>query len=140
MTSKKYYCGMSQVPRGKERGSSKYCFEANQVRYYGVKKIDSGLLEQYIKTRNEKNKPDERDLLIKQQLKLKNIEDRAKILINTIKKLKIIVTNKKASASEKKKAQKKIDGLLSTRDKLVKDWKKQSAIVKKFEKTFKKSR
>ena len=40
------YCGIaSEVPKGMERGDMKQCLEKNQVKYFGVKKIDSRLLE-----------------------------------------------------------------------------------------------
>jgi len=41
----KIYCGASKVPKGQTLGSMKECVEKNQVRYWGVKKVDSRLLE-----------------------------------------------------------------------------------------------
>ena len=40
----KPYCGIKDVPKGSHRGSMKECLERDQVRYYGVKTIDSKLL------------------------------------------------------------------------------------------------
>lgn len=41
------YCGKGPVPKGKKRGSAEYCLMNNQVRYYGVEKIDKKLLKDY---------------------------------------------------------------------------------------------
>lgn len=41
------YCGKGPVPKGKTRGSAEYCLRNNQVRYYGVKKIDAKMLKDY---------------------------------------------------------------------------------------------
>lgn len=39
------YCGAKNVPKGKRLGSMKECVEKKQISYYGVKKVDSRLLE-----------------------------------------------------------------------------------------------
>ena len=44
MEKKKSYCGIKAVPKGKNRGSMKQCAESNQVRLYGLHKIDPKLL------------------------------------------------------------------------------------------------
>lgn len=41
------YCGSGAVPKGKSRGSAEYCLRKNQVRYYGVEKIDGKLLKEH---------------------------------------------------------------------------------------------
>jgi tRNA nucleotidyltransferase/poly(A) polymerase len=41
----KAYCGIGNVPKGQKRGSMKECATSGQVRYYGLKKIDSKLVE-----------------------------------------------------------------------------------------------
>ncbi len=41
----KVYCGVDKVPKGKKRGTMKDCAIAGQIRYYGLKKIDSRLVE-----------------------------------------------------------------------------------------------
>lgn len=43
--SDKIFCGAGKVPKGQTRGSMKQCVEKNQVRYWGVKKVDPKLLE-----------------------------------------------------------------------------------------------
>lgn len=42
---KKPYCSIGEVPKGQKRGSMKECADMKQIRYYGVKKIDSRTLE-----------------------------------------------------------------------------------------------
>lgn len=39
------FCGIGNIPKGKKRGSMKECVEANQIRYYGLKKVDQKLID-----------------------------------------------------------------------------------------------
>lgn len=49
----KIFCGISQpVPKGHRLGSMKECLEMKQVRYYGLKKMDSKLIESVIGSKN----------------------------------------------------------------------------------------
>ncbi len=123
--SEDMYCGIGKIPKGKIRGTPEYCIEANQVRYYGLKKIDSNLLSM-----SKGRKTD----LVRQQLKLKRIEDDAKILIKEVKNIKLIINDDLARESSKKKARKRMDELLIKRDNLVKRLKKQREFVKQIEK------
>ncbi|ANB50765.1 hypothetical protein [Powai lake megavirus] len=123
--SEDMYCGIGKIPKGKIRGTPEYCIEANQVRYYGLKKIDSNLLSM-----SKGRKTD----LVKQQLKLKRIEDDAKILIKEVKNIKLIINDDLARESSRKKARKRMDELLIKRDNLVKRLKKQREFVKQIEK------
>lgn len=41
----KPYCGVGKPPKGFKRATMKECLERGQVRYWGVKKIDSRLIE-----------------------------------------------------------------------------------------------
>jgi peptidoglycan hydrolase CwlO-like protein len=53
----KIYCGIKEpIPNGYRLGSMAECYEANKVMYYGVKKIDSRILNL------NKNKTDEKSL------------------------------------------------------------------------------
>ena len=61
------YCGIGPIPKDKTRGTPEYCVRTNQVRYYGLMQIDKKLLNQ------AKGKTTD---LIKEQLKLKKIEDK----------------------------------------------------------------
>ena len=47
------YCGAKEVPKGKRRGSMKECANASQIRYYGIKKIDSTTIKSVEKSRRE---------------------------------------------------------------------------------------
>ncbi len=52
------YCGIKKMRKGSRRGSMRECAEKGEVRYYGVKKIDSKILEiakAPSKARNELN-------------------------------------------------------------------------------------
>lgn len=118
------YCGIGPVPKGKIRGTPEYCIQTNQVRYYGLKKIDKNLLKT--------SKGSTTDLT-KEKLKLRKIQDEAKILINEVKKLRIILDNDKAKASQQKAAQKKMDELLVKRDSLTKKLKLQKKIIDSLE-------
>ena len=42
------FCGVGDVPKKKKRGSMKECAEKGQVRYYGLKKVDSKLIERVL--------------------------------------------------------------------------------------------
>lgn len=113
------YCGAGAVPKGKERGTAEYCIQTNQIRYYGIEAIDEKLLQLKSKGKN----------IIKERLKLKKIEDDAKILIKEVNTTKIIINSEKAKPSERKKAEKKLESLMIQRDKLVKRLKSQKAVV-----------
>jgi len=49
--SKKIYCGINNVPKGSKLGSMKECVESNQIRYWGINKIDPKLLESMKKSK-----------------------------------------------------------------------------------------
>ncbi len=119
------YCGIGQVPKGRIRGTPEYCIQTNQVRYYGLEAIDEDLLKQA-----KGNVSD----LTKEKLKIKKIEDDAKILIKEVKNIKIILESEDSKPSQKKNAQKKMDELLVKRDTLIKKLKAQSQVVKELEK------
>lgn len=119
------YCGIGKIPKGRIRGTAEYCIQTNQVRYYGLEAIDEDLLKQA-----KGNISD----LTKEKLKVKKIEDDAKLLIKEVKNIKIILESDDSKPSQKKNAQKKMDELLEKRDALVKKLKAQSLIVKELEK------
>lgn len=122
---KKYYCGWREpVPKGKIRAPVEYCIQNNQIKYYGIVAIDPELLEKYKGTSSD---------LTKEKLKLKKIEDDAKILIKEVKNIKLILEDDTAKASSTKKAQKRLDELLAKRDKLVKKLKTQKLVVENIE-------
>ena len=119
------YCGISNIPKGQRRGSMKDCAEKGQVRYYGVKKIDSKILEA---SKDPKNKPNTRNKLLKKFAGLngeikklsgdvqykKNDKDRKeaeKLLANAKKeRTKVVAELKKIEEIEKRKSSKKQKG------------------------------
>ncbi|AVL94971.1 hypothetical protein ma585 [Moumouvirus australiensis] len=119
------YCGIGKIPKNKIRGTPEYCLEANQVRYYGLKKIDPDLLSM---TTSKKSN------LVKEQLKLKRLQDDAKILIKEVKNVDLVLNDDMARESNVKRARKRKDELLVKRDKLVTKIKAQREVVKKLEK------
>lgn len=118
------YCGIGAVPRGKERGSAEHCVRVNQVRYYGKLAIDPKVLD---KAKLSKGN------LIQEQLKLKKIEDDAKVLVRNVKQIRIILDDKNAPDKQKAMARKQLEGYSKQRDKLVASLKKQQKIVEDIE-------
>ena len=64
----KAYCGINKIPKGQKRGSMKDCASAGQIRYYGLKKIDSKLVEYAKKSKKGQTK---RSTIIEQKATLK---------------------------------------------------------------------
>jgi hypothetical protein len=124
MSDNKMYCGPRAVPKGKVRASLEYCIRNGQVRYYGIVAIDPKLLDSI---------KGQASSLLKEQFKLKKLEDKAHVLIKDVKKLKIILENTEASKSKLKRAQQRMNNLLKQRDKLVKHIASQKKIVKNME-------
>ncbi|BCS83344.1 hypothetical protein QLL95_gp0779 [Cotonvirus japonicus] len=123
--SEDMYCGIGNIPKGKIRGTPEYCVQSNQVRYYGLEKIDKNLLVTAKgKTTN----------LVKEQLKLRGIEDEAKFLLKQIENIRVILDDEGAKESSRNQARKKKESLLVKRDKLVKKLKDQKKIVDAIEK------
>lgn len=54
------YAGAGPVPKGKQRASMKEAAEMGQIRYYGIKKIDSKTIE----NAKKQSKPDTRKKLL----------------------------------------------------------------------------
>ena len=114
------YCGSGKIPKGKILGTPEYCVQTNQIRYYGIEKIDKDLLK------SAKGRTTD---LTKEQLKLKRLEDDAQILIKNVKKLKIILEDDNSKPSQLKAAQKRMDEIIVQKDKLIKKLKTQKKIV-----------
>jgi len=118
------FCGLGPVPKGKVRAPPEYCLEKRQVRYYGKVAIDPDLLEKYTKKETS---------LLKEQMKLKKIEDQAKKLIREVKNVKLTLNDEEATKTQIKRAQIRMDNILKQRDKLVKQLKEQQQLVKELE-------
>lgn len=110
--AKKTYCSIGKVPKGQKLGSMKECLDKNQVRYWGVKKIDPKLLEL------GKKKKDSIESLEKLYIKLVTLRGRIKGI------------NKKLADEKDKKEKDKLNKeLLDTKNELT----KTSVKVKKLE-------
>ncbi len=48
------YCGAKTTPKGKHNGSRQECTDANQIRRYGLKKIDPSTITKTVKVNYEK--------------------------------------------------------------------------------------
>ena len=70
------YYGIKQIPKGKIRGTPEYCAQTNQIRWWGIEKIDERLLKE------------------------EKIKDDAKIVVKEFKKNQIILEDKDATPSE----------------------------------------
>lgn len=93
---KKPYCGASEIPKNKKKGTMIECSNAKQIRLYGLNKIDKRLLKA------KKEKKMTRDQLImkriqlnarikqfkKQQKDVKKLEEEVKDLEDRLKAIK----------------------------------------------------
>ncbi|CAH6421046.1 Hypothetical protein MVR_LOCUS251 [uncultured virus] len=71
--------------------------------------------------------------LIQEQLKLKKIEDDAKVLVRNVKQIRIILDDGNAPDKQKAMARKQLEGYSKQRDKLVASLKKQQKVVEDIE-------
>lgn len=125
MTEKKMYYGIGPVPKGKIRAPPEHCVRMNQIRYYGIKAIDKTLLQE-----SRQLAPN----LLKEQFKLKEIENRARVLLNDYKTIKLILEKDNIPPSKLSKLEKKMENLLNKRDILIKKFRNQKKIVDSIEK------
>lgn len=125
INKKKMYCGIGPVPKGKIRASPEYCVKKNQIRYYGIKAIDKTLLKK--PTRRAPN-------LLKEQFKLKMLENRAKKLLSEYKTIKLVLEKDNISQSKSSQLEKKITSILNMKDTLIKKLKNQKKIIETIEK------
>lgn len=80
--SKKIYCGIGTIPKGSRLGSMKECADMNQIRYYGIKKIDPKLIESITGTKINNKK---REQLFREITRNKGKIKRLKEKIATLK-------------------------------------------------------
>jgi hypothetical protein len=89
------YCGAKEtIPKGKKRGSMKQCVEKKQISYFGIKKIDSKMIELL----NGKNKTTKKESPMKTLLKLAGQRG---TLTARISKLKKAIAAEKDSKKQK---------------------------------------
>ena len=113
----KINCGIHKLKKGERRGTMKECAEKGQVRYYGLKKIDSRVLDN---VKNSKTKDNSRKAIVKKMINYKT----------KIKNYKSKIVNEK-NKDKKEKLKNK------TRD-LMKEYQKYKKIFDKLEKDNKK--
>ena len=116
------YCGVGNVPKGKKRGTAKECIKANQVRYYGLEKIDIDKI-------NKIKKKSKTGSYIDESLKLINLNTKAKVLTQKIRTAKAIISSDGTTKSQKNEAEKNLKAYFNTRPKLIKKIKNQQKIV-----------
>lgn len=84
------YCGVAKIPKGQKRGSAKECLDKNQVRYYGIEKID---MTQFKKSESGKKIKKLKEIVRKQivilRAKKKKSEERAEYEKDKDKKEKL---------------------------------------------------
>jgi hypothetical protein len=115
------YCGNKDpAPKGRKIASAKYCVENNQYRRYGIEKIEPSLL---------KKKKSKTVDVVKERMKLRKIRDEAKMFMNQVKKLKIILENEGSKPSDKKNAKSKLSKLALKKETLIKKLTAQEKIV-----------
>ena len=105
--SKKIYCGIGQIPKGARLGSMKECADRNQIRYYGIKKIDPKLVEAIQKSKE----PSDRDQIFKDITKYKG----------KIKRIKDKIAGTK-DKTVKNKLQKELEKIVEDTNKLIKQF------------------
>lgn len=71
----KIFCGAGKMPKTSRVGTSTECAEKNQIRYYGLNKVDPKTIE---KTKKKEHVPDTREKLFKLMFKLKGTIGRNK--------------------------------------------------------------
>ena len=94
------YCGIGNVPKGKVRGTAEHCMGANQVRYYGIEKIDKKLLNQ---------RKDGIQSVAKERYKLSNLIADTKQANRKGFMMLNIINSEKSTEKRKKAAQKKYE-------------------------------
>ena len=120
----KINCGIHKLKKGERRGTMKECAEKGQVRYYGLKKIDSRMLESVKKSKTINTS---RNAVVKKMLNLKNKikNNKKKIMEEKNKDIKEKLKNKTRDLMKEYQKYKKIF------DKLEQDKKKYKVIKKK---------
>ncbi len=134
------YCGIGKVPKDAERGSDEYCLEHNQVRYWGLKKIDPSIVKKVeiiknkdkIKTEIRTGEIIIRALTKKGELILKDI-DRYQSKKYLKKRLDIFETEKEKE-KEKKRIQKRLEEIKDNGRHIAKKIKAQYNIINTLQK------
>lgn len=117
------YCGIGKIPKGKKRGTAEECIKANQIRYYGLEKIDMDTVN-----KAKKKKP-KTGTYIQESIKLINLRTKARVLVEKIKTAKVIIESEGTSKAQKNEAKRNLDSYYERRPKLIKKIKDQQKVV-----------
>lgn len=82
----KVYCGVKDLKKGERLGTMAECAKKDQIRYYGLKKIDSITLKKLTATKKKPTQTKKRTLLMKMvklDVKIKKLEHEVKKKIPT---------------------------------------------------------
>ncbi len=129
MSKTNKYCGIGEAPKGKKRGDAEYCAKANQVRYYGLHKIDRDLL-----------KAAKAPSLDGERLKLAKLNQDAIILVKEFKKNQAIINDPEVKPVKIKLAEKKRMAMLKKRNILKKKIIDQAIFIEELEKQQKRAK
>jgi hypothetical protein len=117
------YCGIAKIPKGKKRGTANQCLKAKQVRYYGVEAIVLDEIKKIL------SKDEEHNQLIKEQLKLKKLEDDGVLLIKNFKNIKLKIELRQEDGKSTKTLDKQLQDLQKKKVTLLKKIKKQRKLI-----------
>jgi len=125
MADLKPYCGISKVPKGYRRGTVRECYDAKQLRYYGLIKYDP----EYIRELQLEGE----DLLEKELVKLHKIKYEIDKLIRDFKRNQTNLKRDDLTKAKRKKFETERTKLLKRRDYLKKRLLNQDKKVKQLE-------
>jgi hypothetical protein len=118
----KIYCGIGKIPKGHRLGSMEECLEKNQVKYWGLKKVDSRIIEANKANKKNKKITKMQDIRIAQvtyrakikrktgEYKQEKNEKKKNAIAKEIEELqvKLAAANEQAKAMEKERDSKKV--------------------------------
>lgn len=119
---KKPFCGIGKVPKSMRRGTPKECYDNNQIRYYGIEKIDIS------KMKKAKRK---KVTLEELQMERLHLSFKARKLIRDIKNNKLLIEI--GTPAEIEVATKKQIKLNKKRDDLVEKIKANKEEIENYE-------
>ena len=102
--SDEIYCGIGKVPKGKRLGTMKECVEANQVRLYGIYKVDKKLLEHWESEKKRKTTTSGK------------LESKRETVAEQIMKLKVHIKKKMTELNDLTPKERKANGKILEKD------------------------
>jgi hypothetical protein len=112
----KKYCGIKPVPKGYVLGDIEYCLKSNQVRYYGLVKIEANLITEL---NSKELLPKEREKLRIMEIKLKGLDKKRQDTIKIAKIHNKISKDEKNTDKERKVAAKEYAKLKVDFEKII---------------------